>query len=300
MMTSWQDPNPPATTDSGHNTALIVAGAVLTLVVAAVLVAAVIFAPRNSDGDASARVVLMPSNAPGPDPFTPSLVVTPTRLSGSAPSQLTAVAGQLPVSAQRGVRLASGLQPGLYGGAPQSNSCDAAALANYLDADADLAVSWSATLGLQRADTPYYLNTLTPVILLNDSWVTSHALADGRASPFQTVLQAGSAVLIDPAGVPRVHCASGAPLLPPAPDTLTHMTVDGDAWPSYDTQDVVAVSYTDPAASPEPVTEFDLLDVSSAEPFSRPVGGTINIDAAPDRGLPDPAAMNVPPPIAGS
>ncbi|MDZ4270551.1 MAG: DUF6777 domain-containing protein, partial [Mycobacterium sp.] len=218
----------------------------------------------------------------------------------STPARLSAVAAQLPVSTQRGVRIASGTQPGLYGGAPQDNSCDAAALANYLDADAALAAAWAAPLGLSGQASPFYLNSLTPVILLNDTWVTSHSLDDGQATPFQTVLQAGSAVMLDRVGIPRVHCASGAPLLPPADDNLTDYTIDGDAWSGYDPRDVVAVAYTAPGAPPAPATDFGLLDISSAEPFTRPAGGTINIETQPGVTLPDPAAMNVAPSSAGS
>ena len=39
-----------------------------------------------------------------------------------------------------------------------------------------------------------------PVVMTADTWVTSHRYSGARAVPFQAVLQAGSAVLIDPLG----------------------------------------------------------------------------------------------------
>jgi hypothetical protein len=56
---------------------------------------------------------------------------------------------------------------------------------------------------------PHYLNTLTSVTLTVDTWVTAHDFSGGRERPFQSVLQAGTAVMIDQAGVLRMHCESG-------------------------------------------------------------------------------------------
>lgn len=292
----WQDPNPREPVAAGNTPVTVAAGVILTLVVVATLVAVVLV--NRTDSGAAERdsvVILTATDAPGPQPFTASVVVTPTRLGMSGPAQ----ARQLPVSAQRGVRVASGLQPGLYGGLPDHNPCDAAALANYLDSDPVPAAAWATVIGVRGPEIPYYLNSLTPVILLSDTWVTSHSLVDGVAEPFQAVLQAGSAAMVDPVGVPRLHCASGAPLLPPGNDNLADYGVSGDPWSGYDPQNVVAVAYAGAAAPAAPATEFTLLDVSSGQPLVRPAGGTINLDPRDGVALPDPAAINVPPAQAG-
>ncbi|GAP52775.1 serine/threonine protein kinase [Streptomyces azureus] len=52
-------------------------------------------------------------------------------------------------------------------------------------------------------------------MLRADTGVTNHGFRAGRAAVLQAVLQAGTAVLVDDRGVPRVRCACGNPLRPP-------------------------------------------------------------------------------------
>ena len=58
---------------------------------------------------------------------------------------------------------------------------------------------------------PGYLRGLTSVVLRADTQVTNHGFRDARVTGFQSVLQAGTAVLVDNRGVPRVRCACGSP-----------------------------------------------------------------------------------------
>ena len=62
---------------------------------------------------------------------------------------------------------------------------------------------------------PAFLRGLTPVVLRADTRVTNHGFRDGSATSFQSVLQAGTAVLVDDHGAPRVRCACGNPLKAP-------------------------------------------------------------------------------------
>src|SRR4051794_41934788 len=57
--------------------------------------------------------------------------------------------------------------------------------------------------------------TLTSVTLRSDTAVTNHGFRNDRASPFESVLQAGTAVLANEYGVPRGRCACGNPPKPP-------------------------------------------------------------------------------------
>jgi hypothetical protein len=310
----WTDPNPRDVTDPRAKTTLAIAAITLTTLVIAALVTVVVVKRSGIFGAGSPEetVVLTAANAPTRDSFMPSVAVgAPSDRSGFGTSS---VAQQLSVSADRGVRLVAGTQPGLYGAFGQSNSCDAAAVANYLDAHPDVAKAWGQTIGISAAQIPYYLNTLTPVYLTADTWVTSNAYSDGRAAPFQTVLQAGNAVMIDPVGVPRVHCASGNPLLPPVNRNLSKLTrVEGKPWSGYDTQNVVAVAYyvasgavtpqIDPRVlqppQPKPaLDEFSLRDLTTAEQVVRKAGGTINLGSGQAVALPDPLSMNRPPAAA--
>jgi hypothetical protein len=307
--TAWTDPSPPATTDPRANTVLTIAAVLLTLVVLATLVGVVV-AKRGTvfgHGGRPDSVVLTAANAGVSDPFMPSATSGSVAVSADAVQQIQAMTGQLPPSQDRGVRLVSGTHPGLYGGSAQVNPCDVAAIANYLDGHPDVGRVWAQIEGLRREQIPSYLNTLTPVILTTDTWVTSHGYADGRATPSQTVLQAGNAVMIDQGGVPRVHCAGGNPLQPPANENLAALHSSGRPWPGYDPQAVVAVAYTNSPSSfsdpvpTAPVTEFSLTDLGSAQQLVRNAGGTIDLSAVPSAGvaLPNPIAANRPPEGAG-
>jgi hypothetical protein len=305
-MPAWVDPNPPSTTDPRANTVLTIAGTLLTLVVLATLVGVVVGKRGTVFGQGGQRpdtIVLTAANAPVPDPFMPPVTIGSVSVSPNAVQQIQTVIGQLPASQDRGVRLVSGTHPGLYGGSAQVNPCDVAAVANYLDSHPDKGSAWARTEGIGPNQIPFYLNTLTPVILTADTWVTSHGYAYGRATDSQAVLQAGNAVMIDQAGVPRVHCAGGNPLNPPANKNFTALPSTGHPWPGYDPQGVVAVAYTNAPSSfsdpvpTAPVSEFSLIDLGSAQQLVRKAGGTVDFSGATSANvaLPDPIAANRPP-----
>ncbi|PQE00375.1 hypothetical protein CYL16_12195 [Mycobacterium sp. EPG1] len=266
-------------------------GVALLIVVLSTFVVVVLTARGSSDDIAGNPIVLVPSNDTGAHPVTSSIAVVAMPLPAAA-SQSTP---QLTVSAARGIGLAAGTQPGLYGGSPQANSCDAAALANILDAKPSLAAQWGNAIGVSPQVLPFYLNTLTPAVVLSDTWVTSHILVDEVMAPEQAILQSGNAVLVDPVGVPRVHCASGAPLLPPREANLAAFVPVGEGWQGFDTQRVIAIAYSDPSSPHEPVTEFTMQDLTASEMFTRPVGGTINLASESTVTLPDPSSMNIAP-----
>lgn len=289
---NWIDPNPPAPVDPRSSRIVVLSGAALTAVVLVALVVVVFAAHRGvfDDGGDRPHAELVAVNAADKDPFMPSVVTMPTQVSSSAASQVSNLMAQLPTSS-RGVRLVAGTQPGLYGALPQGAACDVPAVANQLDAQPAKGRLWSQVLGIDVNMVPYYLNSLTPVTLNADTWVTTHSYTDGRASAIQAVLQAGSAVLIDRAGVPRVHCASGAPLLPPANASLATMSLDGKRWLGFDVQNVVAIGYG--VANSRAIDEFNLLDLATGDTVAQKAGGLIALNSSVP--LPDPVAMNVPP-----
>lgn len=296
-VTGWVDPNPPDVTDQRADRVLVIAGIVLTVVVLLALVGVVVakHAGVFGGGDRDRQpVVLIAANSTGDDRYMPSVVVAPIEIADTVAGDITSFTAQLPFSAGRGARLVSGTQAGLYGAFGPTAVCDVPAAANYLDAHPDRAVSWATAIGFAAEKIPYYLNTLTPVALTADTWVTATILVDGGPERVQTVLQAGNAVLIDQAGVPRMHCATGDPLIPPANIDLRALDVRGKAWPDFAVENVVAVAYAAGAARPV-VTEFILRDLSSGEVGPHPAGGTINLGADPAGWVPDPVAMNIPP-----
>src|SRR4029453_11671427 len=90
----------------------------------------------------------------------------------------------------------SGNTPGLYGGTG-TNACDAGAIASFLEAHPDVGRPWAAVRGLQLGKIRPFLTALTPVTLRTDTAVPNHGFRNGGATPFQSVLQAGTAVLVD-------------------------------------------------------------------------------------------------------
>lgn len=110
------------------------------------------------------------------------------------------------------IRPTSPVGVGLYGGSGE-NVCDVAAMVAFFQADPEAAAAWAEVLSIQVADIGSYLSGLTPGYLLDSLEVVNHGYADGAAKPFKAELEAGTAVLADGDGVPRVRCRCGNPLL---------------------------------------------------------------------------------------
>ena len=89
-------------------------------------------------------------------------------------------------------------------------------------------------LGITPEGIGDYVATLTPVVLLSDTVVTNHGFKNGHATTLTSVLQAGTAVMVDPQGVPRVKCNCGNPLTPPQVVPSDDWKVHGEAWDGFD------------------------------------------------------------------
>lgn len=293
----WVDPNPPDATNPRVDRVLISAGALLTVVVLLTLIGVVVAKHQGMFGDSSPdgpSIVLVRANVEGDQPFMPSVVVTPIEIVDTVESDSASFAAQLPRSAARGARLVQGTQRGLYGAVGEGTICDVPAVANHLDAHPERSAAWGdAVGGIATQHIPYYLNTLTPVVLIADTWVTDAGFEDGQPVYDQVVLQAGTAVLIDQVGVPRAHCATANPLAPPANIDLATLSPEGDPWPSFSPDGIVAVAYSADSEA-RPADEFELRDIATGESVTRKAGGTIAIGPEPSGWKPDPVAMNVP------
>lgn len=248
---------------NGRRTLLLALAAGGILLVA-VLVATLVVALSRS-GPAPAR--LEPVGASTPNPFGPDATVGSTDLSPVALTAADTAARSLAVEPTIGSRVASGTTPGLYGGTG-SDTCDTGLLADHLAGDPAQAAAWAGVLGTTAEAIPRYLATLSPLLLAHDTVVTNHDYLGGVAVPLQSVLQAGTAVLVDPLGVPRVRCACGNPLAP----ALTQPLGDPPStppWPGYDPDATVAVAPADAAA-----TDLQVIDATTGQTSSRPVGPT--------------------------
>lgn len=129
---------------------------------------------------------------PGPEPFTAASDVT----------------GSKTVSVQAS---------GPYGGSGSDKVCDRDLLIKYLKANPDRMRAWARVVGIDPdfRTVSRYIAKLHPVTLTRDTQVTNHSFVNGQAVGFQSILQAGTAVLVDKYGRPVARCRCGNPLKEP-------------------------------------------------------------------------------------
>ncbi|GHE06411.1 DUF6777 domain-containing protein [Streptomyces alanosinicus] len=250
-------------------------------------------------------VYLLPAAARGPDPFTGSTVTATTaptapgtgsadptappptgtadptapatqRVSSTRPpvaaSSRPALPAALVAAPLRSVRVLSGATPGLYSGTPRVAGCDVERQLGYLTADPTRAAAFARAAGVLGGGLPGFLHGLTPVVLRADTRVTSHGYRGGETAGYQAVLQAGTAVLVDDRGVPRVRCACGNPLGSPEP-THGGFGARGSAWSGYRPGQVIAVT-----PAPRAVTSFTIVNVETRTWIERRIGHDVRDD----------------------
>jgi hypothetical protein len=107
--------------------------------------------------------------------------------------------------------------PGTFGGTGSNLVCDRDLLIRQLKDRPDVLAEWARVLGVEPTIKAVgeYIAKLHPVTLTRDTRVTNHTFVNGRAVPFQSILAAGTAVLVDDYGNPVVRCRCGNPLLKP-------------------------------------------------------------------------------------
>ncbi|MFJ9899317.1 DUF6777 domain-containing protein [Streptomyces sp. NPDC091280] len=182
--------------------------------------------------------------------------------------------------------LQQGDTPGLYGGTRQPTVCDVAKLKRFLTDPANhrKAVAWASVLGITPDGIPAYLDRLTPVLLRHDTLVQNHDYRKGKATPYNSLLQAGIAILVDEQGEPAVKCSCGNPLRPFQGDAgrISVKFTDGDKkWHGYRPSAVVAVR-----PAPRRLERLTLVDVGDPDVgITRPVGTTGGRDTTFDTRL---------------
>ncbi|WP_455359658.1 DUF6777 domain-containing protein [Streptomyces sp. SYSU K21746] len=193
-------------------------------------------AKDTKDKTDAQEILLQPVADQGPDPFTGSTATsdaTPVRPPGPAGSPPSPAKGQV-------VRTVTGSTAGLYGGTRSLGSCDVEQQVHFLTTDPAKARAFARTSEISEAIVAEYLRGLTPVLLRADARVTGHGFRDGDVTPYQAVLQAGTAVLVDGHGMPRVRCAGGNPLRPPV-NTAGATVHRGPTWIGYEPVQVVVI-----------------------------------------------------------
>ncbi|MET7849910.1 PASTA domain-containing protein [Streptomyces avermitilis] len=171
--------------------------------------------------------------------------------------------------------LQAGNTPGLYGGTRKPKICDVNRLKKFLtDPRNDRkAHAWAQVLKISQDEIPAYLDRLTPVLLRHDTLVQNHDYKKGRATPFNSLLEAGISILVDEQGLPAVKCSCGNPLRPFAGDTsrISVKFENGNKkWDGYDRSSLVAVK-----PAPRRIEQLALVDVDNPDRgITRPAGTT--------------------------
>ncbi|MFD5419890.1 DUF6777 domain-containing protein [Streptomyces sp. NPDC127069] len=223
--------------------------------------------PEQTKGAAaeSQELTLQPVGAAGPDPFTAS-----TSTAESAPVQ-----PPVPNRTGQGIRTVGAATPGLYGGTNRLGSCDVERQAAYLTADDAKARAFAQATGIEQEKIPEFLRGLTPVVLRADTRITNHGFRDGRADGYQSVLQAGTAVLVDDHGMPRVRCGCGNPLAAPR-SAKGSPVLKGDQWNGYRPNQVIVIEPTI-----QPVKRLLIVNVADNTWIERKAGDDGAQDKAP-------------------
>ncbi|HEY7073781.1 MAG TPA: DUF6777 domain-containing protein [Solirubrobacteraceae bacterium] len=140
--------------------------------------------------EAAPRVRFIPAGEIGASPFTPATDI-------------------------RGAVTIRGSGP--FGGTGSNFVCDRELLIKFLVAKPDRMRAWARVQAIPPtvASVTRYIRALRPATLLTPTRVTNYFYANGRAVPFQAVLGAGTAVLVDSQGAIRARCRCGNPLQDP-------------------------------------------------------------------------------------
>ncbi|MFE1799904.1 DUF6777 domain-containing protein [Streptomyces sp. NPDC059517] len=189
--------------------------------------------------------------------------------------------GLAPQEAHSGLQ--QGNTPGLYGGTRDQQVCDIERLKDFLTdpENRQKAREWARIVGITPDRIEEYLDDLTPVLLRHDTLVKNHDYKKGKAVPYDSLLEAGVAVLVNDQGLPAVKCSCGNPLkaFDKDPEKISVTFADGNKkWAGYEKSDVVTVR-----PSPQPLKRIALLDVDDpGTAINRPVGTTGEEDSTFD------------------
>ncbi|WP_052589201.1 serine/threonine-protein kinase [Luteipulveratus mongoliensis] len=236
---------------------------------------------RVLSDDAPESVVLLPADRTTGNPFTdttvnqkPSDTLAQPYLRRDGTPSTSTPGGATPAASALGAPTSrAGDAAGGYG-VGQQPACDTAQLVKLITKDRTRAAIWAGLLDTTVAKIPQTVARLTPVILRDDTLATNTDYRNGKADTYAAVLQAGTAVLVDDRGVPRVKCNCGNPLAEFAGDEMP-TAITGAPWPSYSGK-VVRVK---PAAAP--VKEFSVTQIDTGAVKAAPVGSTASTTSGP-------------------
>ena len=272
---------------------MVKVGAAQAVVLLALVTGGLLWVGRDNKPVAGGQeIFLEPATALGQNPFTPSAVLPqpPTTPLGTDPAGAPVSDGTDASGGQGSggeVRAVHGDLPELYAGTRGSSPCDVGMMASSLGQNPDRGQAWAGTFNITAGQIPAFLSELTPVLLRTDTRVTSHGFTAGQSTPYQAVLEAGTAVLVNKFGMPVVRCGGGNPLLEPVAAASARYT--NPRWKDFSVGALVVIR-----PSSRPVDSFILSDPTNGDAFMRPLGGNGSNDL-PDPRVPPTSTMPRPP-----
>ena len=150
---------------------------------------------------------LQPATAAAPGPFVTPPAAAPVEFTAAATAKIDAVLAELIWDFGTETKLADGDAPALFAAQPDRAACDVTAMAQSLAARSAVAAAFAAPLRIAPNQIAGYLGTLAPLALAHDTVVVNHDYVDGDAAAVNSVLQAGTPVLVTPPELP----GSGVP-----------------------------------------------------------------------------------------
>jgi hypothetical protein len=274
---------------------------------------------KDGGGEAAAgEVFLEPIAESGRDPFTQSVAAptpsstipsnVPVTIQPAGPQGAAITAPTFPPSGGGGTagRPGGGTQtipvvrggvPGLYGGTRDQRSCDQEQMVQFLTSNPSKGREWARVQGITFAELPTFIRGLTPVLLRSDTRVTNHGFSGGRATPKQSVLQAGTAVLVDQYGEPRARCACGNPLL--GPRAIAQPRYTGPQWPGFSPTNITVIQKNTTV-----INVITVINITNGQPFGKPTGPNPGPDipvpqnVTTTSSVPPTTGLTIPPDIA--
>jgi hypothetical protein len=254
----------PDSDGSDRRRPLIIIG--IAVVVLLVLVVGAVAIGNRGSSSSGPALTLEPAGAAGENPFTDSVAIGKVAtFPKEVRAAITRLRNKLPRSKTTQTLVATGTAPGVYAGDGTTRACDSQALVTYLRKNPGNATAWAKAAGVERNNIASFVTALTPVVLANDTRVTNHGYDNATVAPRQSILQAGTAVMVNATGTPRVVCNSGNPLSATRPIVITK--THGDAWSDFDPKAVTTIKPGPPAQA------LTLINTKTGEYYSQPMGG---------------------------
>ncbi len=247
------------------------------------------FVVLNDDTADASPVALEAANTTGTDPFTDSVTITEiTEFPDTVQAVTNELTSQMTTDDTTGTLTTTGTTPGLYGGTRDNTACDPAKLATYLTDNPDKAGAWASAQNIDADDVADFIATLTPAYLTTDTLVTNHGFKNGKATPRPSVLQAGTAVLIDDTGTPRVRCSCGNPLTKPTTTGLADVATTGTPWADYTADTVTTITAGAALGTDDTPDTFTFTDINTGDTYQQPpaTAGTTTPTAPPTTAAP--------------